>query len=1389
MDTHLIGKVSKRLSEEDGIELLNSMEVRPKENIQEYIGATKIPIHDKYIYRFVLDFDCKPGQALKWDHLLTRAGKFAKHLVSRYRPYMQHQSDNIEFLVPIIITSRSKYFENEKVFVDRWHLHFTNIVFLSDKMRNGSRILTPVRELAMKDIKEDWPDLDLSAGSQQWLVYGSRKFGAATAYKYESSVTFCVNVSNDTVYEKFSGPNMVSSKSLRILLSMHRQVDDNDIVIDWTRVPTNNLLSILQQENVNIPVASTSHVVDCEEIEDLEMNVDLEQEEDTTGYELQSSSTEWGEIFVKPSKDRVRIKFPEGRPTFNGRHLMNPTANSPETCIQLAKAYRGISHFSDGETKALANAREYIFKWGLLKLVYFANYACQYSKWYRLLLIIASNMNYSTGRRIFRVLSQQVHEHMKDDPGYHYDRAVAWLWKYTSPDCLDSDNSDDEGVEYDSDFYLTNSERLIPTVPRCTKSKKSRFRKRKSCKSKRDDNKPLNVPRRILRLQYEPIFQMTPEEQETSKWLLNELTDDIGVAYLVHNNYIKRLVNTDKMCMLIHNKATDSYELFKYNSTSGTMVLDNMSQLILDLEFIAIKTCFQFESAVDNMTPFNLCFEFLIKSTKKLEYKLDFTHLNTYLHSSASNQSVNLTSNRHLILPNKLTYDLYDAKYIPWDSSQLCTVRSECDIELGKDELVEHVYTEVHPTRGGLEYRCKLVCRWIDAAYILFEGQNLGEEMVYVVKAITTKVVDKMYDYMHDLDSFMEKFLSDLYTDPKDTFKEYEDLDDYEDSGINVLNGIPTASDIHKINADTITCIESIVDNESNYKFSLYSRTVAYIISLRIMLARYPKMYKDVMRTACLPSDEDDDGGPVIFVRNRISWDSFVWTMLVEIFGSMEQARLVLEFLALGLSTDSNGRLVMFMHGQVANGKSLFIGMLHKLFGNESKMVRTLPSNFFTSRSDNRMDATFRSNAEEIRFAIENEIAILDMDEGGRRKFKQFTGGDRVSNRQPYDKCNNDFRISAKFITASNDIPYISSSMIAEQSRLMIIPTVSTFVADKAELRKQLLQNMAADRYSKRLFSYQFPTYEWMYTQGVNKMANVMTEQTLSSLDARSTLFPEYYNNIFDPSFDSDIMNTPRGMPTQRWLLGNATLMHDSTQLKMGAALCRILLNHVVPSMGGLQHTSLTIQRMENYVRNNVNLFGSYKNVLFAILKRLIVYRKGACVDVDILRSMVNQKLTLSKEEMRTVMFGRYRGAGSEAFGKVENACKTMDGFCNMLSRCDFTVIDETHKITLKDFQLLDVFIHEKNKVYLLLTEAILNKDDLDKYLPENKRFKGPDDTDLETMRGQCFREPIVRSNFAYGSDANAAASISRHTPNPSGHYFTSLLNNSVWHIIRRKLN
>ncbi|KAG0445397.1 hypothetical protein HPB47_015818, partial [Ixodes persulcatus] len=41
-----------------------------------------------------------------------------------------------------------------------------------------------------------------------------------------------------------------------------------------------------------------------------------------------------------------------------------------------------------------------------------------------------------------------------------------------------------------------------------------------------------------------------------------------------------------------------------------------------------------------------------------------------YLQSTACMHSLKLTSNRHLVFPNGRTYDLYDARPVPWNPDQ-----------------------------------------------------------------------------------------------------------------------------------------------------------------------------------------------------------------------------------------------------------------------------------------------------------------------------------------------------------------------------------------------------------------------------------------------------------------------------------------------------------------------------------------------------------------------------------------------------------------------------------------------------------------------------------------------------------------------------------------------
>uniref|UniRef100_A0A6B0VEI5 Uncharacterized protein n=1 Tax=Ixodes ricinus TaxID=34613 RepID=A0A6B0VEI5_IXORI len=555
MATHFDGTKNVTLDETEASHLLDSMEVLPQENVQEYVGARKDSAYQKYIYRLVLDFDGQPThQELSMDNVIVRAGKVALHIAMRYKPYIACQNDRNIFLVNAILTSRIKNVDGTDV--ERWHMHFTNIVFIDSNMRNGAQVLTPVRTWAKRDIEEDWPDFNVSAGSLQRLVYGSREVDATSSYKYVNSIQFCVDTSTETVSLKNWGPRAIPNKMLRHLLSVHREINDNDIVIDWNRVPSD--AGTILSTRVQYPE-----------------------------YTVASRSTEWGDILVSED-NMVEVVYPQGRPPFLGTSA-DLVENSPATCIELAKAYKGVLHRRDSESKSSADAREYVYGWALMRLATLAQYATTYDKWYRLLLIIASNMNYHEGLRRFRVFCKLLEvEKKKDRPEHQYNRAVAWLWKYTPVECLSSGR------------------------------KKNQKRKRRgsddneegSDDNEDDENRRLNVPRRIVRIQYEPYFQMTEEDKETSKWLLTELAKGMNDMMLVYKEYIKRLLS------------------FKYNEIVHATMSGSLNKLLLELDMVAFKTCFEYESANDNTAPFDLCYKFLVKSRKCHEEKTK--HLYAY---------------------------------------------------------------------------------------------------------------------------------------------------------------------------------------------------------------------------------------------------------------------------------------------------------------------------------------------------------------------------------------------------------------------------------------------------------------------------------------------------------------------------------------------------------------------------------------------------------------------------------------------------------------------------------------------------------------------------------------------------------------------------------------
>ncbi|KAM7291557.1 uncharacterized protein ISCGN_028130 [Ixodes scapularis] len=260
---------------------------------------------------------------------------------------------------------------------------------------------------------------------------------------------------------------------------------------------------------------------------------------------------------------------------------------------------------------------------------------------------------------------------------------------------------------------------------------------------------------------YDGIY-VNEEDEETSRWLLKELAKGFGLKRFVYSEYIKRLLETNKICTLMLNKGSGRYDLFKYNETTGTMMPNEPSTLLSDLETVAIKTCFKFESWREDVSPFNLCYEVLLELTNQRERKLDFSKLHRYLQSgAASTHSIKLTSNRHLVLPNGDTYDLYDKRYVAWSPDQVCTVRSECDLTLGVGEKVDHYYVEVLPTRGGFRYRCQLLCKTIENAWSVFKNNKLGHEVFAVIKAMSDRVFKKRSKFS-DPEEFMDNFLKEM---------------------------------------------------------------------------------------------------------------------------------------------------------------------------------------------------------------------------------------------------------------------------------------------------------------------------------------------------------------------------------------------------------------------------------------------------------------------------------------------------------------------------------------------------------------------------------------------------------------------------------------------------
>ncbi|XP_075721815.1 uncharacterized protein LOC142765129 [Rhipicephalus microplus] len=337
---------------------------------------------------------------------------------------------------------------------------------------------------------------------------------------------------------------------------------------------------------------------------------------------------------------------------------------------------------------------------------------------------------------------------------------------------------------------------------------------------------------------------------------------------------------------------------------------------------------------------------------------------------------------------------------------------------------------------------------------------------------------------------------------------------------------------------------------------------------------------------------------------------------------------------------------ILYLHGEAANGKSLFMNILAaSMGGTRSKMVIYLNGEFFTSRGGSHVDATFRGVNPDVRYLFVCEMPVLDMGNRGVRALKRFTGNDVVSMRAPCATKNKEFRNTAEIVATSNEIPYFKEVETAEITRFLIIPMRSFFMTSIAALRTIHLMFAVNARAQCLLFEMdnqpeiseeeiadmteaakrgesisppvsasqdvdmdRYPCFPLMFSDLVeydNQRANVMFE-----LDELSALKTVLHENI--SIFKEYKAPQLRHVPAARYMYGDKNLLNNTVIEKLGAALIRILTMKIIPEMNGI--TNDTVQEcnkiFDEFIMTNHTALKTYKSVMVALIVSKIVSQK-----------------------------------------------------------------------------------------------------------------------------------------------------------------------------------
>ncbi|KAH6941363.1 hypothetical protein HPB50_017102 [Hyalomma asiaticum] len=86
------------------------------------------------------------------------------------------------------------------------------------------------------------------------------------------------------------------------------------------------------------------------------------------------------------------------------------------------------------------------------------------------------------------------------------------------------------------------------------------------------------------------------------------------------------------------------------------------------------------------------------------------------------------------------------------------------------------------------------------------------------------------------------------------------------------------------------------------------------------------RRYNTIIEKLRLGDEErEDDCGPVVFIKDYLRYEDKVWAIFDDLFGGREHSLVMMKFLALAMRRDDNGRHILFLHGEAADGKAFFI--------------------------------------------------------------------------------------------------------------------------------------------------------------------------------------------------------------------------------------------------------------------------------------------------------------------------------------------------------------------------------------------------------------------------------------------------------------------------------